>query len=117
MNNYLEVLAENGRKGGIQKGLNYKKYIAKVIELFIADRHLTQKDIAIKVGVSQAFVSKHTNYDCLKIERLERGDNSNLTNIELEKILLKINLEKNLKYVKQTEEYEIIQKHKKIIKI
>ena len=54
--NYSEIMAENGRKGGFAKAEKYKPLIREVVRLFVSKPHMTQQEIASKVGVSQGFV-------------------------------------------------------------
>lgn len=96
---YSKSMAENGRKGGFAKAKKYKPLIREVIRLFVTRPRMTQQEIAQKVGVSQGFVSEHTNSPYLKIGRYERfikdivGD---LTDEEVDKILFKAKLEEKL---------------------
>lgn len=94
---YSAVMAANGRKGGIAKGKAYEKTVHKIINAFV-NTELTQQEIALKFGVSQAMVNKYVNKDLLKIMRLEKRSVSKLfTDEEISKVLDKIKLEEELK--------------------
>lgn len=87
---------EYGRKGGYAKGEKYKKYARRVISLFISKPDMTQHEIAKKVGVSQAFVSKYTSDPFIqqeKYNRIVQQITKDLSEEDLEKILLKSKLE------------------------
>ncbi|MGF6524777.1 hypothetical protein [Variovorax sp. PvP013] len=71
---------------------------------------MAQAEIAKQAGVSQAFVSKHTNYSELKIARLATQENSieeEELEILLEKIKFDIEIEYSLKKQKITKIYSI----------
>jgi hypothetical protein len=87
---YSQIMAENGRKGGYAKGQRYANKVPIIVLLF-ARTNLTQNEIAIKVGVSQAMVSKYTNDVNLKIQRLQNGFEQ-MTEIEKVNLLLEIQL-------------------------
>ena len=89
---YSQIMSENGRKGGIAKGQAYHKKINQIIAYFI-NTNFSQQVIAQKLNVSQAMVSKYTNNDLLKIERLKNNVTSE-TEIKLNKLLLEIELDK-----------------------
>ncbi len=96
---YSEIMAENGRKGGFAKAKKYKPLIREVVRLFVSRPHMTQHEIALKVGVSQGFVSEHTKSPFTKLQRYERlikdirGD---LTDEDVDKIIFKAKLEEKL---------------------
>ena len=89
---YSKIMADNGRKGGLAKGQAYHKKINQIIAYFI-NTNFSQQVIAQKLNVSQAMVSKYTNNDLLKIERLKNNITSE-TEIKLNKLLLEIELDK-----------------------
>ena len=111
---YSEIMAENGRKGGFAKAEKYKPLIREVVRLFVSKPHMTQQEIAKKVGVSQAFVSEHTKGPYLKMVRYERlikdivGD---LTDEEVDKILFKAKLEE--KFLAHQEDVNTMKNHKR----
>ncbi|ABE29058.1 hypothetical protein [Paraburkholderia xenovorans] len=87
---------ENGRKGGEARAKKFWPKIKHSIILFIRFPELNQDEIAKRVGASQAFVSKHTSYNALKIARLSAQSDS-MSEDELEALLEKIKLEVELK--------------------
>lgn len=89
---YSKIMASNGRKGGLAKGKAYHKTINKIIACFI-NTNFSQKVIAEKLNISQAMVSKYTNNELLKIERLNKNITIE-TEKKLEKLLLDIDLDK-----------------------
>ena len=87
---------EYGRKGGYARGEKYKKYARRVIAMFISKPNMTQHQIAKKVGISQAFVSKYTNNPFVqqeKFNRIVQDITKDLSEEDLDKILLKSKLE------------------------
>ena len=92
---YSEAMAEKGRKGGLARGKKYLKTIRQAIMLYITQPQMTQKDIAEKLGVSQAFVSKYTNHPVFKSKRL-MNKGFDLDEEQLLKLLLKIDLDRKL---------------------
>ena len=111
---YSEIMAENGRKGGFAKAEKYKPLIREVMRLFVTQPKITQKQIAKRLGVSQAFVSEHTKSPFLKVARYERfikdivGD---LTDEEVDKILFKAKLEE--KFLAHQEDVNTMKSHKR----
>lgn len=111
---YSEIMAENGRKGGYAKAEKYKPLIREVFRLFVTQPRMTQKQIAKRLGVSQAFVSEHTKSPFLKVARYERlikdivGD---LTDEEVDKILFKAKIEEKL--LAHQEDVTTIKNHKR----
>lgn len=111
---YSEIMAENGRKGGFAKAKKYKPLIREVIRLFITRPRMTQQEIAQRLGVSQGFVCEHTKNPYLKMGRYERfikdivGD---LTDEEVDKILLKAKMEEKL--LGHQEDINTIKNHKR----
>jgi predicted transcriptional regulator len=111
---YSETMAENGRKGGYAKAEKYKPLIREVMRLFVTQPRMTQKQIAKRLGVSQAFVSEHTKSSFLKVSRYERlikdivGD---LTDEEVDKILFKAKLEE--KFLAHQEDVNTMKNHKR----
>jgi predicted transcriptional regulator len=94
---YSQIMAENGRKGGLAKGAKYKETITKIVQYFVTTR-LNQQEIAEKLGVSQAMVNKYVCNDFLKIIRLQNTYVDKIfTKEEIGTILEKIQLEKELK--------------------
>ncbi len=97
--NYSEIMAENGRKGGFAKAEKHKPFVRAVVRLFVSRPLMTPQEIAQRLGVSQGFVSEHTKNPYAKLQRYERfikdivGD---LTDEEVDKILLKAKLEEKL---------------------
>lgn len=111
---YSEVMAENGRKGGLAKAIKYKSLIIEAIKLFITKPKMTQQEIAEQLGVSQAFVSEHTKDPYIKkrrYDRLTKSITAELTNQELERILLKAKLEEKL--LAHQEDINTIKNHKR----
>lgn len=112
--NHSDVMAENGRKGGFAKAEKYKPLIREVIRLFVTRPRMTQQEIAMRVGVSQAFVSEHTKSPYLKMgryERLIKDISGDLTDEEVEKILFKAKLEKTL--LAHQDDINTIKNHKR----
>ena len=111
---YSEIMAENGRKGGFAKAEKYKPLIREVVRLFVTRPRMTQQEISQKVGVSQAFVSEHTKNPYTKLQRYERfikdivGD---LTDEEIDKILLKAKLEE--KFLAHQDDVKTVKDHKR----
>ena len=111
---YLEMMAENGRKGGFAKAEKYKPLIREVVRLFVSKPHMKQQEIALKVGVSQGFVCEHTKSPFTKLQRYERlikdivGD---LTDEEVDKILFKAKLEE--KFLAHQEDVSTMKNHKR----
>ena len=111
---YSETMADNGRKGGFAKAEKYKPLIREVMRLFVTQPKITQKQIAKRLGVSQAFVSEHTKSPFLKVARYERfikdivGD---LTDEEVDKILFKAKLEE--KFLAHQEDVNTMKNHKR----
>ena len=111
---YSEIMAENGRKGGFAKAEKYKPLIREVVRLFVTLPRMTQQEIALKVGVSQGFVCEHTKSPFTKLQRYERlikdivGD---LTDEEVDKILLKSKLEE--KFLAHQDDINTIKNHKR----
>jgi predicted XRE-type DNA-binding protein len=87
---------ENGRKGGEARAKKYLKKINHVITLFVRFPNMNQMEIANQANVSQAFVSKHTNYVALKISRLSAAK-EDVSEEELNNLLLKVKLEIELR--------------------
>ena len=116
MNDYSETMAENERKGGIAKGKKYLKTIKQAIMLFITQPQMTQQDIAFKLGVSQAFVSKYTSHPAIKLRRLN-GKNINIDDDVLLRMLLKIDLDKKFLDLENLPEYKAIREKHSIPKI
>ena len=110
--NYSEIMAENGRKGGFAKAEKYKPLIREVVRLFVSKPHMTQQEIARKVGVSQGFVCEHTKSPFTKLQRYERlikdivGE---LTDEEVDKILFKAKLEE--KFLAHQDDVNTIKNH------
>jgi predicted transcriptional regulator len=110
---YSETMAENGRKGGLAKGKTFQPLAHEALRLFITKPNMTQKQIAQTLGVSQAFVSEHTKSLYVKMGRYERMIKNivdDLTDDEIEKILLKAKLEE--KMLSHIEDINTIKNHK-----
>ncbi|WZB63094.1 hypothetical protein WJ968_21080 [Achromobacter xylosoxidans] len=94
---YIDKYIEAGRKGGLARGKKYWTKISAVVTLFVNRPDLSQSEIAKRVDVSQAFVSKYTNFISLKKSRLENQISGTLLeDKELESLLLKIKMDINL---------------------
>lgn len=91
MSNY--IYAENGRKGGIARAKKYYKKIEKVVMLFYFEPHLTQKQIAERLGVSQSFVSTHTK-DLTKLYLTDKDETLKRVKIIIDRLSLEMTLEK-----------------------
>ena len=111
---YSQIMAENGRKGGFAKAKKYKPLIREVVRLFVSKPHMTQQEIARKVGVSQGFVCEHTKSPFTKLQRYERlikdivGE---LTDEEVDKILFKAKMEE--RFLAQKEDVNTMKNHKR----
>ena len=111
---YSEIMAENGRKGGLAKASKYKPLIIESVRLFITNPKMTQLEIAKQLGVSQAFVSEHTKDPYIKkrrYDRLTKNITAELTNQEMERILLKAKLEEKL--LAHMDDINTIKNHKR----
>lgn len=118
-NKYSKNMAKNGRKGGTQKGLNYRNKRRKCIELFISNSLITLNEIAQKIGVSQAFVSNCTNYNNLKALRYsQQYDIQRLLKLDDEQfkaLVLKDEIEEDLKKyerIKNSDDYKQLKNNK-----
>ena len=112
---YRQAMSKNGKKGGTQKGLNYRYKRRKCIELFISNSEITLTEISKKVGVSQGFVSYCTNYNHLKVLRYSQEyDIQRLLMLDDEQfnaLVLKDEIEEDLKQyerIKAMDEYKQI---------
>lgn len=56
----INIMAKNGKLGGLAKGENYKYKRRKVVELYITNINITIKEISKKLDVSVGFVSEYT---------------------------------------------------------
>jgi hypothetical protein len=92
-----EHYVENGRKGGLARSKKYWDKIKHAMTLFVKFPDMTQAEIAKQANVSQAFVSKHTNYSELKIARLSAQKNP-IKEEEFEILLEKIKFEIEIEY-------------------
>jgi len=107
-NEYSRIMANNGRKGGLAKGINYNKKRREVIELYITNIRITNKEIANIVGVSIGFVSKYTK--SIEIRKLKYSNKYTI------KDLLKLNDEQFKALTLQDDMNEDLKKMERIKK-
>lgn len=87
---------EAGRLGGKTRAKKYVPLARKVVWFFVCKPDMTQEEIALKIGVSQAFVSKYTNNLYIKQARINNSIKKlvkDLTEEDLNRLLLKAKLE------------------------